>query len=184
MTRNFMKTLSLLAFLCVSGLATAAQSLIDLPTQTKGNLPVTRLNSGTSASSGTFWRGDGTWVRVVPKTLIATAVATATPTFTPTSDSYDSQDFNSSSASPTTITIASPGGTPTHGQMLQICITNTSANTYSWNAIYKGGSSPALTTAATGGNTQDCFVFSYSVTTTGYTSVSNKWRLISVSLGL
>lgn len=80
---------------------------IDLASYVSGNLAVSHLNSGTSASSSTFWRGDGSWS--VPAGTGVTSVSGTTNQINSTGGTTPVLSIATNAIFPGAPTIVTPG---------------------------------------------------------------------------
>ncbi len=109
-----------------------------------------------------------------PRQERVVSMADAT-SFTMTSATADiNTQANTQSAG--VLTANAPSGSPTHGQQIQLEITSTNVQTFSWNAIFRGSTDISLPSATSGAGKTDIMLFQYSSTATA-------WRIMSKSLG-
>jgi hypothetical protein len=178
------------------GTGSTSTTFVNAATNVTGTLPVgnggtgaatltannVMLGNGTSAvqfvapgTSGNALVSNGTtWASSVISNLPRVVVITDATSITMNADTTDmATQANTQIAG--TLTVNAPSGTLSNGQKLMLRLRSTNVQTFSWNAIFQGGTT-ALPTASSGSSKYDYYGFIYNGTAT-------KWQIVGTASG-
>lgn len=162
--------------------ALTASGTLDVPHGGSGAATLTGILKGNGASAFTAVTapsgalvGDTDTQTFTNKRITVRVVTAADATsVTPNSDSADiTYQLNTQATG--TLTINADGGTPTNGQKWIFKIKATNVQTYSWNAVFVGGTDIALPTVSTAAKVDNIGFI--------YDSVGSKWECTSIARG-